>query len=144
MNAAPEPGKTWQECLEQVMSGPGHKPDYRALCADDHPQHEVWRARMCAKLGMPSLATQAVNLAGAVGRVIRAAAQGEPLKVPADVHAVRLEACLACPHNGKAEAGDVHCRLCGCRALKLQLATERCPDKPSRWDRWSPAEASAE
>ena len=39
---------TWQEALEIVMVRTGHEP-YRRLTADDHPDREIWRARMIAK-----------------------------------------------------------------------------------------------
>lgn len=141
MNAAPET-KTWEECLEAVMSGPGHKPDYRKLCGEDHPQHAAWRARMCAKLGvasspaaqtpaatMPSLLHQARNVAGAMGRVVAAAARGEKIQVGEEEQTRRLAICQACEFL----VGD-RCSKCGCIGRwKGRLATEHCPLNPPKW-----------
>lgn len=51
----------------------------------------------------------------------------------------RKKTCLECPHiRGWKDAGMTACSLCGCVngsvSVKLWLATERCPDKPPRWN----------
>jgi hypothetical protein len=80
----------------------------------------------------PGILEQARNVASAAGRVVSAVVHGEPVKVSEEVHADRLAICMACEHNG-ARPDGVRCRKCGCRGLKLWLATERCRDDPPRW-----------
>lgn len=135
----------WRDCLERVMSGPGHKLDYRKLCADDHPRHEAWRARMCVKVGLmaaieqapakqyPPLIQQARNAAGALGRVVTAVAKGATIRVSEEEHARRLAICQACEFH---DAAKNRCTKCGCGGAKLHLATERCPLEPPKWNRW--------
>lgn len=43
----------------------------------------------------------------------------------------RLLICAECTHY---DASQRRCRLCGCRLnLKARIASQHCPDKPSRW-----------
>ncbi len=83
----------------------------------------------------PSLAHQALSLAGAVGRVVAAVARGEPVKVPPAVYYERLAICRECEFNTERPAG-VRCSKCGCGGMKLELATERCPLDTPKWPRW--------
>ena len=74
------------------------------------------------------LADQARNFAFAAYRAAKALVTGQPVLVSEEVHVQRLETCLACEHwTGR------KCDLCGCRGLKLHMATERCPI--AKWDR---------
>jgi acyl dehydratase len=93
----------------------------------------------CTKQGMPPVATMAMNVAGAVGRAIKAVANGETVKVSAEVAEKRIEACKACP---RVKVIHMHgqnwlrCTVCGCwldavSFAKAHLATETCPEK--RW-----------
>lgn len=128
----------WQQALEIVVTRTKHEP-YRALCADDHPDRDHWRARMVERatgkpVEYPSLARQAGNLAGAIGRAVGAIVSGEAVLVPDDVLAERRRICGSCAHHDP--AAD-RCKLCGCwTARKQQLATESCPLAPPRWTRW--------
>lgn len=92
-------------------------------------------AGLVAPAEYPPLYRQAANLAGAIGRVVVAAAKGEPIRVPPATYHARLAICRACPFNGERPAG-VRCMKCGCGGLKLELATEQCRDDPPRWGRW--------
>ena len=79
----------------------------------------------------PSLATQAGNLAGAVGRVVKAGVRGEPVKVTDEVHAARLSICQSCEFY---DATRKRCTKCGCGGASFALATEALPADPPRWD----------
>lgn len=134
----------WSEALDTVVARTGHER-YRVLCADDHPDHERHRRRMIERATgeaptptpatpFPSPLRQAVNLAGAVGRVVVAAVQGGPVMVPPEVYAARRAICLSCEHNTARAVGAVACGRCGCGGAKLQLATEACP--VGKWTRY--------
>lgn len=122
---------TLEEAVAIVAARPGHGR-YRDLCDPNHPDFNpdygpvVMRLAGADPAEYPGLFRQAANLAGAAGRAAAAVVRGEPVRVPADVHAARLAICTGCEHNGAAPAG-VHCRKCGCGGAKLQLATEACP-----------------
>jgi hypothetical protein len=73
------------------------------------------------------------NLAGAMGRVVAAAVNGEPIRVPDEVYAERTAICSACEHYDRAR--DT-CTRCGCRGLKRAIATEACPLADPKWGRW--------
>lgn len=88
----------------------------------------------------PSLARQAWSFSRAYARWQKA---GRP-RPTKEQRAEREDACRACPNF--AEDPQPRCRLCGCQmknrtALfgaveipgKLDMATEVCPDNPSRW-----------
>lgn len=124
----------WPEALEIVVARTGHER-YRALCADDHPDHDIHRRRMIERATgeaptpatFPSLFRQAAGLAGAVARVAGAVVSGGPVMVPPKVYAARLAVCLSCDDNVARSAGAVRCGRCGCGGAKLALATESCP-----------------
>jgi hypothetical protein len=79
-----------------------------------------------AAAAYPPPATQARNLAGAVGRAVIAAARGEAVRVDEAEYARRLEVCRGCSNF---DAARNRCRRCGCRtAAKLRLAREACPE----------------
>ena len=132
----------WTEALEIVVGRTGHDR-YRELTADDHPDRDAWRRRLIALAGgpeptaeYPPLLRQAANLAGAVVRVVAAAARGEPVRVHPAVYDERRIACRTCEHNGERPEG-VRCTKCGCGGLKLELASEQCADDPPRWGRFT-------
>lgn len=130
----------WIEAVEIEIARSKHER-WRALTAESHPDHAIHRARVVAiatgntPATYPSLTRQAGNALAAAGRVTRAFVRNEPVKVPAPIYYHRLEICQACPHNGEAPHG-MRCKKCGCGGMKLELATEACPDNPSRWGRW--------
>jgi hypothetical protein len=126
---------TWEDALEVVIARTGHQP-YRKLCADEHPKHEKWRRIMIEKAtgkapeDYPPLATQVMNAAKALGRVVSAVARGEPVYVSTEERNRRRAICSGCEHHDPAQN---RCRKCGCRGLKLDLATEKCPLPRPKW-----------
>ncbi len=84
------PVMTLTEALDIVVSRTRHER-YRWLCSDENPDEfsrERYRAIVMSMAatqttdgGLPSLFTQAANLAGAVGRVVKAVATGQAVKV---------------------------------------------------------------
>jgi hypothetical protein len=78
----------------------------------------------------PSLAVQAGNAARALGRVISAAVQGEPVFVPDEERDRRLAICRGCAFYDLVQA---RCTKCGCGGMKPGLATEHCPLDPPKW-----------
>lgn len=88
--------------------------------------------------GLPHFPQVVANAALAAGRVVVAAARGQPILVPPEVAAARWAKCEPCPKRRKS---DGRCSLCGCftGALlvdKIKLATEACPKTPPEWGRW--------
>jgi hypothetical protein len=80
---------------------------------------------------IPSLGKQAANLAGAMGRVVVAAATGQSVAVGDEERDRRLDICRACPEY---DAANDRCRKCGCVGKwKAKLATEHCPLDPPKW-----------
>jgi hypothetical protein len=77
----------------------------------------------------PSLARQAANLTGAVGRVIGAALTGQRVNATPEEIAEREAKCVVCPH-----LVESRCALCGCAyRTKISKTTERCPI--GRWEK---------
>jgi hypothetical protein len=125
---------TWTEALEIVVARTRHER-YRELCADDRPDHEVWRAKVVELAGTPAeyppLLAQARNAAGALGRVASALAHGRQVVASAEEQGRRLSICRDCPEF---VAADVRCLRCGCALpLKARLQIEHCPLDPPRW-----------
>lgn len=83
----------------------------------------------------PPLLEQAGHFLGAVGRVVAAAVHGEAILVADEVLEERRDICMGCEFNGERTNGGIRCMKCGCSGLKLELATEACPDDPPRWGR---------
>ena len=122
---------TWQQALETVVERTRHER-YRELCAESHPAHVDW----CAKVVQmaqpateyPSLWTQATNAAGALGRVAGAVLAGEPVRVDQAEYDRRLAVCRGCE---KYDSSRAACTVCGCQMAgvvgKASLATEVCP-----------------
>lgn len=126
----------WEAALEIVVARTGHER-YRVLCDESHPDHAIHRRRVIElatatprEPSYPSLARQALNLAGAAGRVVAAVANGVAYRVSEEEHARRLAICQACEFH---DAAKRRCTKCGCGGAKLHLATERCPLEPPRW-----------
>lgn len=112
----------WRRLLDS--SDPAYQPGYRRTAlillgqdqvADPAPQPPAY----------PPLARQALNSAKAVGRVVKAIVNREPVQVSGEEQARRLAICHACEHY---DSSQDRCRKCGCRAAwKARLATEHCP-----------------
>jgi hypothetical protein len=125
---------SWEEALEVVVARTRNER-FRTVCGEDHPDHEVWRRKVVEKATgqaptpaeYPSLFRQAANLAGAVGRVVAAAAQGEAVLVTAEVLEQRRAICLGCDLNGHRESGGIRCTKCGCLGIRLEFAALACP-----------------
>lgn len=74
------------------------------------------------------------NFGRAVGRAVRAALHLKPVLAPAQIVNYRLDVCYKCP---RIDDDFEQCTLCTCFIIaKTALATESCPDKPSRWGVW--------
>lgn len=116
---------TWQEDLEIAIAVTKHER-FRVLCADDHPDHEAHRAYISRTYGsgsFPSVAQQAGNLAGTVGRAIVAVATGSHVMTTAEERDRRWSICVACD-----QLVSERCLKCGCyMRVKVGLATEKCP-----------------
>lgn len=79
--------------------------------------------------GYPSLAKQALNLAGSAARAAKAAAAGEQVMAEPAVRMKRLSVCMTCPTYDPSQG---RCRSCGCFvAMKARMASESCPE--NRW-----------
>jgi hypothetical protein len=81
-------------------------------------------------LEYPSILAQAINATRAAKRVLAAAVQGDPIRVPPETYRDRLALCQSCESYDRIRA---RCSKCGCTGLKLELATEKCPLDPPRW-----------
>lgn len=130
---------TLAEAIEIVTARPGHRR-YRDLCDPVHPSYNpdyvpvVMRLAAEDPAASPSLVRQALNFAGAVGRVAGAVTAGQDVLVPDEIHKARLAICLGCEHNSQRGRGGVLCVRCGCGGMKLRLATEHCPI--GKWERF--------
>lgn len=78
--------------------------------------------------GLPSPLTMAKNAAKAVGKVAKAAIDGEDKLVTKREAARRMDICSSC--DERTIKGDtMMCQVCGCfLGLKTKLATEACPE----------------
>jgi Family of unknown function (DUF6171) len=69
------------------------------------------------------LGQQVYNVAGAIGRVARAALTGQQVRVDDETLAARRATCETCDHLKGSK-----CDLCGCYyQVKITLNTEKCP-----------------
>jgi hypothetical protein len=124
----------WEDDLDVVVARTGVE-HYRQLCSHAYHDHKRMRekislmAREPETASFPSIAVQAGNALGALGRAAGAAVTGQFVWVPAEVRDARWAQCMTCEH-----LVNDRCKLCGCFfAKKIRLATEACPDKPPRW-----------
>ena len=127
--------------LGRVIERTGHER-YRWLTSLANPDEETRAGyrrivieryqQLISDSEYPPLVEQAGNAVGAMGRTIRAAIKGEPVLVSIRERERRLVLCQACEYY---DPGPNRCRRCGCNGLKLDLATERCPLSPPKWDR---------
>jgi mannose/cellobiose epimerase-like protein (N-acyl-D-glucosamine 2-epimerase family) len=136
---------TLDQALEIVVSRTKAER-YRYLCSDDNPdawQRDQYRemvlamaATEAAEGGSPSALEMVSNAAKALGRVVKAAATGEPIRVSPDERDRRWAQCMTCEN-----LVDDRCKLCGCSFLaKIKLATERCPI--GKWERIEQGEST--
>ncbi len=100
-----------------------------------HLQDEGWAKKKAAMQAanpqsMPPLLTQGLNLAKAVALIVKRYASGQGrLIVPDNILDARIAECDRCVRNVEGR-----CTACGCLVkFKIPLATERCPDTPSKW-----------
>jgi hypothetical protein len=125
----------WEEDLETVVKRTGVE-HYRYLTSERYHDHVRFRekiSQMAHEHEFPSLATQASNALGALGRSARAAVTGGPVFAPTEVRDERWAQCMTCVN-----LVNDRCRLCGCYfAKKITLATESCPMSPPRWGAWN-------
>jgi hypothetical protein len=102
------------------------------------PRKDPYEAQR--KLKEPSLFKKAKNLASAGAQVVaHKVTQGGPILVPDEVKADRINKCQTCPGNHWLPLGNLglgKCRLCGCCALKHELAALECPI--GVWPKYSP------
>ena len=128
---------TFQEQLDLVVERTKHER-YRWLCSDENPDvesREGYRAEVIRQATgqpheMPSITRMAGNALAAAGRVVKAVATGEQVRVSPNERDRRWALCLACPN-----LVNDRCKLCGCHFLaKIELATERCPLDPPKWE----------
>lgn len=78
----------------------------------------------------PDASAKAVRVVQAVGRVVRALANGEPVRVSSEERERRLAICRSCEfwrEAGNLGFGECKHSKCGCTRLKHGLATETCP-----------------
>lgn len=123
----------WKAAMELVVAHTRHEP-YRAKCADDHPDRDVWRRKMLEKAAAlagkpvpeyPPILRQVANATAAAGRVVSAVVHAQPVLVAPEEAARRLEVCRACDRYDPAYG---RCTACGCACgWKASLDTETCP-----------------
>jgi hypothetical protein len=126
----------FSDALEKAIRKTGVER-YRYLTLE-HPDEKVKRQYRALVLEIaadsdpatfPSITKQVGNAFGAMRRVVAAAVAGEPIRVSREQYVERQAACDSCPN-----LVNSRCRLCGCQyKLKIALASEACPDDPSRW-----------
>lgn len=90
----------------------------------------------CGGAKMPPLTTQVVTFAAAVGRVVEAVIEQEPVLVSNEVAKERLAICAACPKVVAYPKGFLRCSACGCglngwARRKAYQATETCEFWPT-------------
>ena len=122
---------SWEADLVAVVKRTGVKR-YEHLCSEAYFDHKRMREKITAmahETEFPSLATQAGNALGALGRAAGQLLSGGPVLVPNEVRDERWGQCMTCEN-----LVNDRCRLCGCYfAKKITLAAERCPMNPPRW-----------
>ncbi len=139
----------FEAILSHVIEKTGHER-YRWLTSEANPDEKARTGyrrlvveryqQLLSEPEYPPLFEQAKGALGAMGRVVAAAIKRQPVRVPAAEVERRLALCQACEHF---DPVPQRCRQCGCGRLKLELATERCPLVPPKWDRVPPASEGA-
>jgi Family of unknown function (DUF6171) len=113
----------WKECLEIVVKSTKCE-DWRKKCDASHPQHELWRQRVLARVEKREYPPVTQQVGNAVKAGLRYVFSGGA-KVTDEVYAERLDICHACEWF---DAKQNRCKKCGCVAnWKARLATEHCP-----------------
>lgn len=123
---------TWKDLDERVRARPsGYREDVMAEAVREDAEGfwltEEAIERLRAKYPPPpepTLGEMLLSFAKATARFVSA---GMPV-LPEVSFAMRLRECRACENWREAEA---RCARCGCRQLKLWMATEQCPE--GRW-----------
>lgn len=90
--------------------------------------------KKAGKAAPPTRTAKVKHAAQAVGRVMKAAARREPIRVSEEDRDRRLSICRACEYwneGGNIGLGECTHAGCGCTRFKHGLATETCPLK--RW-----------
>lgn len=89
------------------------------------PPPEVAPAPTTEELSLPSMTQMAKNVLGSLGKVVKAAASGQGVKVTQETAEARLAICRSCPFFRHT---DERCSKCGCyMAVKTYLRAEKCP-----------------
>ena len=109
---------------------PGYYQDVTSrgiLTEDTLELDDAVYGELCAKYNPdpPGLVEMAGNFVGAMASWLAA---GFPI-VDEATYKSRAGTCGGCEHV-KDNGG---CAVCGCRSIKLWLATSQCPDNPPRW-----------
>jgi Family of unknown function (DUF6171) len=118
---------SWEDDLVVVVKRTGVKR-YEDLCSEAYHDHKRMREKiseMAREAEFPSLATQAANAMGALGRAAGQLLSGGPVLVTPKELDRRLAICRACDFYR-----DGRCAACGCvTALKARLMSEtgNCP-----------------
>jgi Family of unknown function (DUF6171) len=118
---------SWEADLEIVVKRTGVE-HYRKLCSEAYHDHKRMREKislMAREPEFPSLAAQAGNALGALGRAAGQLLNGGPVLVDTEELERRLAICRACD-----QYRDGRCLRCGCAvALKARLESEtgKCP-----------------
>lgn len=114
-------------------------PLYEPLEPEPHYDVPADVAEVQAALGgktqAPTMREQAANYTKATAKWVAA---GRPVRSEEEIGRI-IEICEACPNYDQRRK---RCKLCGCnvnrsrRAMwnKIAMATEKCPDKPPRWE----------
>jgi hypothetical protein len=118
---------SWEADLDVVVARTGVE-HYRKLCSEAYHDHKRMREKiseMAREPEFPSLAAQAGNALGALGRAASQFLSGGPVLVSPEELERRLAICRACD-----QFRDGRCLRCGCvAALKARMVSEtgQCP-----------------
>ena len=102
-----------------------HKPEPLKLSPD-----QIAELRDAKQSESPSILSKAKHVAQATGRIVKAAASGQPIRASDETRDQRLATCRACDlwnEGGNVGFGECTHSKCGCTRFKHGLATETCP-----------------
>jgi hypothetical protein len=103
-----------------------HRPDLVGKPRPPRPAAEPLKAKPTP----PPVVYQVATVLSATARWLKA---GRPNRSPEQLAEVKA-ICKTCPFwNPEAWLGKGRCMKCGCSGIKLEWATESCPDRPPRW-----------